>query len=81
MPPGTEIDPLPPTMLRKYITYARKYCFPKIGEAARNVLEEFYISLRERRRVPLPIGPALLIFSLYPIELIPVCGMQKILLV
>ena len=38
-------------MLRKYIAYARKYCFPKIAAAARIVLEDFYIALRERRYV------------------------------
>ncbi len=47
------MEPLPAPMLRKYIAYARKYCFPQIGSAARAVLEDFYLALRERRYMPI----------------------------
>lgn len=35
-----------PDILRKYIAYARIHVAPKLTEAAMNVLEEFYVSMR-----------------------------------
>jgi len=40
--------PIPPKLLRKYIGYAKKYCpNPKLQDEACEVLQEFYLSLRE----------------------------------
>ena len=35
--PGQPADHLPPELLRKYIAYARKYCHPVLGDAAKKV--------------------------------------------
>lgn len=43
-----ERDPLPPQLLRKYIAYARRYCQPVLSKAAAGVLQDFYISLRQK---------------------------------
>ncbi|CAG5115856.1 unnamed protein product, partial [Candidula unifasciata] len=43
-------DPIPHQLLRKYIGYARKYVHPKIGSDAATVIQEFYLSLRQRHQ-------------------------------
>lgn len=40
-------EPLPASILRKYIAYARKYVNPKLSLEACDVLQEFYIGLRK----------------------------------
>ncbi|XP_067933139.1 DNA helicase MCM8-like [Watersipora subatra] len=45
---GEKLDLLPPPLLRKYISYARDYVYPKISEEAAKVIQEFYIELRRR---------------------------------
>eukprot|EP00026_Physarum_polycephalum_P003849 Phypoly_transcript_03865.p1 GENE.Phypoly_transcript_03865~~Phypoly_transcript_03865.p1 ORF type:complete len:758 (+),score=108.96 Phypoly_transcript_03865:32-2275(+) len=49
--PG-DCDPIPPVMLRKYISYARKYCHPKVSAEACDVLREFYLKLRRENKTP-----------------------------
>lgn len=46
----TEFQPLPPEILRKYILYARKFCFPTMGAAAAAELKKFYSEMRTTRR-------------------------------
>ena len=41
-------DLLPPQLLRKYIAYARQYCHPRLSDAAREVLQAFYLHLRQQ---------------------------------
>jgi len=43
-------EPLPPSLLRKYIAYARKYVQPRITPEAAQVIKEFYLSLRSQYR-------------------------------
>eukprot|EP00043_Microstomoeca_roanoka_P016271 m.165434 g.165434 ORF g.165434 m.165434 type:complete len:862 (+) comp16425_c0_seq1:2650-5235(+) len=45
-----DLDPIPPSLLRKYVAYARKYVHPKLSEDAANVLQEFYLDLRQRHQ-------------------------------
>lgn len=40
-------DILSPEFIKKYVSYARRSCFPKLSKEACEVLKEFYISLRE----------------------------------
>lgn len=40
---------IPQGILRKYIAYARQYVRPRLSIEAENVLEEFYLSMRERQ--------------------------------
>ncbi|KAJ3276834.1 DNA replication licensing factor mcm8 [Terramyces sp. JEL0728] len=42
-----EIDPIPPSLLRKYISYARTYSKPKLTREAAELLQEFYLQLRK----------------------------------
>jgi DNA helicase MCM8 len=42
-----EDDILSPEFLKKFISYARRTCFPKLSREACDVLKSFYISLRE----------------------------------
>jgi len=46
--PGEKEDPLPPPLLRKYIAYARRYVHPKLGEASKKVIQNFYLELRAK---------------------------------
>jgi len=46
--PGENEDPLPQPLLRKYIAYARRYVHPKLGEASKQVLQNFYLELRAK---------------------------------
>ncbi|KAD4384396.1 hypothetical protein E3N88_24564 [Mikania micrantha] len=40
--------PLPGPLIRKYIAYARTYVFPRMSKAAAEILQEFYLKLRDR---------------------------------
>jgi len=44
------LDPIPSQVLRKYISYAKRYCEPKIADDAAVVLREFYLNLRLNNR-------------------------------
>lgn len=46
----SDFQPLPVEILRKYILYARKYCFPTISPEANEVLKNFYTEMRTTRR-------------------------------
>lgn len=39
-------NPLPTQLLRVYIEYARAYCRPVLSDAAKTVLQDFYVQLR-----------------------------------
>jgi len=41
-------DPVPPVLLRKYVAYARRFCYPTLTPAAALVLQDFYIDLRHK---------------------------------
>ncbi|KAL3929172.1 MAG: hypothetical protein SGPRY_002071 [Prymnesium sp.] len=43
-------EPIPAPLLRKYIAYARQYCHPMLTEEARQVLQDFFLSLRKKQR-------------------------------
>merc|ERR1712094_91391 len=43
-------DAIPGDLIRKYIAYARKYCFPRLTQGARDVLQAFYLELRRRHQ-------------------------------
>ena len=43
-----EQAPLPQQLLRKYIAYARQYCHPRLTDEARQVLQAFYLHLRQQ---------------------------------
>lgn len=45
-------DIIPPDLLRKYIAYARKYVKPRWTKEARDLIMEFYISLRSKSSDP-----------------------------
>ena len=36
---GETLDPVPPSLLRKYVAYARKYVQPRLSQAAARVLQ------------------------------------------
>ena len=58
--PAAAEPPIPPTLLRKYIAYARANCKPRLTEEAGKKLEEFYVELRSkaaRPDSPVPITP------------------------
>lgn len=40
--------PLPGPLLRKYIAYARNFVFPRMTKAAAQILQKFYLLLRDR---------------------------------
>ncbi len=46
MNPEDGFDPIPPSLLRKYIAYARKYAQPVLTGEAAKVLQDFYLNLR-----------------------------------
>lgn len=46
----TDFQPLPPEIIRKYILYARKFCFPTISAKANEELKKFYTEMRTTRR-------------------------------
>ncbi len=43
-------DPIPSWLMRKYISYARKFVRPKLSADAKRVLGDFYLSLRKTSR-------------------------------
>ncbi|KAI9344938.1 DNA replication licensing factor MCM8 [Obelidium mucronatum] len=45
-----DFDPVPLSLLRKYIAYAKKYVQPLISKDAALVLQEFYLTLRSKYR-------------------------------
>lgn len=45
----TDFQPLPVDVLRKYIMYARKFCFPTISKEACDELKNFYSEMRITR--------------------------------
>ncbi|MBC7114474.1 MAG: AAA family ATPase [Archaeoglobi archaeon] len=50
--------PIEPSLLRKYIAYARRTIFPVLSEEARKRLEEYYVGLRRQAEsgdAPIPI--------------------------
>ena len=42
--------PVPGPLLRKYIAYARAYCHPRLSAEARELIAEFYLSMRSTQR-------------------------------
>ena len=43
-------DPIPESLLRKYIVYSRKFCHPKMTSSAKKVLLNFYLKLRKEHQ-------------------------------
>lgn len=48
IPAGESIDPIPASLLRKYISYARQYVHPSLSPEAAEIIQEFYLSLRSQ---------------------------------
>ncbi|ORX99253.1 MCM-domain-containing protein, partial [Basidiobolus meristosporus CBS 931.73] len=46
------LDLIPPSLLRKYIAYARKYVHPRLSKEACDILQDFYLTLRAKHRSP-----------------------------
>jgi DNA replicative helicase MCM subunit Mcm2 (Cdc46/Mcm family) len=44
--PAEEI--IPPVLLRKYVAYSRRHCYPALLPEAASVLQEFYLRLRKQ---------------------------------
>ncbi|KAH9621154.1 hypothetical protein KSS87_006341 [Heliosperma pusillum] len=44
----SEFVPLPAALLRKYIAYARTFVFPRMSRSAAEILQSFYLRLRDR---------------------------------
>ncbi|XP_057778999.1 probable DNA helicase MCM8 [Salvia miltiorrhiza] len=47
-PKDRDFAPLPGPLLRKYIAYARTYVFPRMTKPAAEILQKFYLRLRDR---------------------------------
>ena len=43
--------------IRKYIAYAKKYVFPKLTQAAKDKIKEYYVNTRKRSDDALPLTP------------------------
>lgn len=43
---------VPQALLRKYVAYARRFCFPALSAEAAAVLQDFYLSLRRKHGSP-----------------------------
>ena len=43
-----DFAPLPVSLMRKYITYARAYCFPMLSDEAGKILQDYYVEIRAR---------------------------------
>eukprot|EP01138_Halocafeteria_seosinensis_P007963 gb/GECG01008136.1/.p1 GENE.gb/GECG01008136.1/~~gb/GECG01008136.1/.p1 ORF type:complete len:855 (+),score=103.16 gb/GECG01008136.1/:1-2565(+) len=41
-------DPVPQQLLRKYISYCRRYCNPQLSRGAAKILQNFYLELRHQ---------------------------------
>jgi replicative DNA helicase Mcm len=54
-----EVDPsVDPELLRKYVAYAKRNCFPTMTEEAREAIQEFYVDLRVQGQdedAPVPV--------------------------
>ncbi|KAJ1970323.1 DNA replication licensing factor mcm8, partial [Dimargaris verticillata] len=50
MHPHEQLDLVPPSLLRKYIAYARKYVQPRLSSEASNAIQQFYLKLRTQRK-------------------------------
>ncbi|PIA18334.1 MCM-domain-containing protein [Coemansia reversa NRRL 1564] len=48
--PGEKVDVIPPSLMRKYVAYARKYVQPRLSAGATRMLREFYLELRKTHR-------------------------------
>lgn len=48
---ATDEEVLPQSILRKYVSYARQWVEPKMNYAATQVLQKFYIKLREQANI------------------------------
>ena len=57
--PESVIPPLLPEFLRKYIAYAKQNVFPELSPEAREVIEDFYVQIREKAQhvkdIPIPL--------------------------
>jgi len=53
--------PISPSLLRKYVGYARKYVKPRLTEEAAKIISDFFVNLRskasENPNAPIPITP------------------------
>jgi replicative DNA helicase Mcm len=54
-----DVDPtIDPELLRKYVAYAKRNCYPTMTEAAREAIQEFYVDLRAQGQdedAPVPV--------------------------
>ncbi|KAL7383308.1 hypothetical protein ABVT39_008382 [Epinephelus coioides] len=48
IPAGETVDPIPVSLLRKYISYARQYVHPSLSPEAAQTIQAFYLSLRSQ---------------------------------
>lgn len=48
IPAGETVDPIPPCLLRKYISYARQYVQPSLSSEAAQTIQDFYLTLRSQ---------------------------------
>lgn len=48
---GEQLEYLPHNIFRKYIAYAQKYVNPQLSEEAKDLLKEFYLSLRKQFQI------------------------------
>lgn len=44
---STVTDPLPPSLFRQYIAYAKAHVHPKLSDGAKRILQDFYLTLRK----------------------------------
>ncbi|WP_435348153.1 LAGLIDADG family homing endonuclease [Haloarchaeobius sp. HRN-SO-5] len=53
------VDPvIDPELMRKYIAYAKQNCYPRMTEAARQAMQDFYVDLRSKGQdedAPVPV--------------------------
>ena len=47
-----DTEPIPSSLLRKFISYARTYSHPRLSEEAAAVIQSYYLSLRKTQRIP-----------------------------
>lgn len=48
--PNEVLRPLPHSIFRKYIAYAKRYCHPKLSPQACEILQNFYVDLRRKHQ-------------------------------
>ncbi|XP_063172080.1 DNA helicase MCM8 isoform X2 [Candoia aspera] len=46
--PGENCDPIPHQLLKKYVGYARQYVHPRLSPEAAQILQKFYLELRQQ---------------------------------